>query len=220
MIFRWSLSALKLFERCKFAYKCRYITKVPDMRPPGGPAQRGIDTHKTIELNLTENQPLSLDLENKWGSAFSEIKQFPMLVEHRIGLDPNWQVVPWDAAELRMVLDLKAKKPGGYTVYDWKTGKEYEEHYEQKELYSLGVLAEHPEETTVRAVHVYLDLGKQTVREYHRDQLLARRAQWDSRAKKLRGYLESADFGQWIPEPNFFCRWCSYAKANKGPCKF
>lgn len=219
MNFQWSLSALKLFERCKYAYKCRYLLRVPTTY--GAAAQRGVDTHKVIEMNLTEGHPLSLELDQKWGNAFREIKQLPIQIEHKIGLTDEWTLAPnYKDAWSRMVLDAKVKKPGGYVIYDWKTGKEYDEHYEQKELYSLGVLSEHPEETTVTAVHVYLDLGKQTKREYHRDQLLARRAQWDSRAKKLQGYLEAGDTGQWIPEPNYFCKWCSYSKGNGGKCKF
>lgn len=218
---QWSLSALGLFERCKFAYKCRYILREPDRRKPGGPAQRGIDTHKEIEENLLHGHPLSFELERKWGSAFREIKQYEIQIEHKISLTPEWTIDPnYKEAWLRMVLDLKAKKPSGYTVYDWKTGKEYPEHYEQKQLYCNGILAEHPEVTNISAVHVYLDLGKQTKRDYHRDQLLASRAQWDSRVKKLAHYLESPDMGQWIPEPNFLCRWCAYSRGNGGPCKF
>lgn len=221
MSFQWSLSALTLFERCKFAYKCRYVLKLPDPRPKGGPAQRGIDTHKTIEDHILYDHPLTFELQRAWGRAFTEIKKFDVQVEHKIGLTPAW--VPqedWKGSWLRMVLDLKAKKPGGYTVYDWKTGKEYPEHFDQKELYALGVLSEHPEEKSVSAVHVYLDSGRQTRREYHRDQLNARRARWDSRAQKLQGFVESPDTGQWIMEPNFLCKWCAYNKANKGPCRF
>lgn len=220
MSFQWSLSSLNLFERCKFAYKCRYILKVPDTRPPGGPAQRGVDTHKIIEDHLLSGSPLTIELERQWGHAFRELKNFPIEVEHKIALTPYWEPTQWDQGWLRMVLDLKAKKPNGYTVYDWKTGKEWPEHYEQKELYSIGIMAEHPETTHVKAVHVYLDLGKQTIREYHRDQLPARRAQWDSKAKKLYDYIRMGDQGQWIPEPNYLCKWCAFSKGNKGPCKF
>lgn len=221
MSFQWSLSALGLFERCKFAYKCRYILKLPDNRPKGGPAQRGVDTHKIIEMHILEGHPLTLELQRTWGHAFNEIKKYELQAEHRISLTAQWQTTTWEQGCLRMVLDLKAKKPGGYTVYDWKTGKEYPEHYEQKELYALGVAAEHPEVPSIKSVHVYLDLGRQTQREYHRDQLPARRAQWDSRAKKLSDYLQfQADGLMWIPEPNRFCKWCAYSRENKGPCKF
>lgn len=225
--FSWSLSAWNLFDRCKFAYKCRYVLKLPDPRPPGGPAQRGIDTHKTIEDNLLHSHPLTQELENKWGSAFKEIKNYPFQVEHKIALDRNWQPTNWlggmmgEPPWLKMVLDLKVQKGQGYTVYDWKTGKEYPEHYDQKELYALGVMSEHPEVKSIKSVHVYLDLGKQTAREYHRDSLNARRTQWNSKAQKMEEFVKlGADHSGWIPEPNFLCRYCAYSKANGGPCKF
>jgi len=218
MSFSWSLSAWSLFERCKFAYKCRYIDRVPGPAP-SGPAQRGIDTHKEIEMNLLHGHPLSFELQKKWGHAFNEIKGYELQTEHKIALTREWIPTAWESGWLRMVLDLKAKKPGGYTVYDWKTGKEYPEHFDQKELYALGVLSEHPEISQVKAVHVYLDLGKQTQREYHRDQLLARRAQWDFKGKKIEAALLDPSF-PWIPEPNYLCKWCAYARGNGGPCKF
>lgn len=218
MKFQWSLSAITLFERCKFAYRCRYIDRVPDQRPPGGPAARGTEIHKIIEDHILHNSPLTVELQRGWGHAFSEIKNYELQVEHKIALTPEWSTTHWEGSWLRMVLDLKVKKQG-YTVYDWKTGKEYPEHYEQKQLYALGVLAEHPEENSIRAVHVYLDLGRQTVREYHRDQLHAARPQWDLRAKKLGDALDDPSY-PWIPEPNYLCKWCAYAKGNKGPCKF
>jgi len=217
---QWSLSALNLFERCKFAYKGRYIDQIPDARPLSGPVKRGIDTHAEIENYLLHGHPLSFDLNRKWGHAFQDIKQYELQVEHKIALNTFWEPDPnYKTAWLRMVLDLKAKKPSGYTVYDWKTGKEYDEHYDQKQLYSIGVMAEHPEVMSVRAVHVYLDLGKQTVREYHRDQLIAARSQWDSRVAKLANARNDPNY-DWIPSPNFTCRFCQFAKANGGPCKF
>lgn len=220
MNFSWSLSALTLFEACKFAYKCRYVLKIEDKRPPGGPAQRGIDTHKEIELFLREGQPLSLDLGRKWGHAFNEIKKYPIEIEHRIALTEAWEPTTWEKGWLKMVLDLRAKKPAGYSVYDWKTGKEYDEHFDQKELYALGTLAEKPEEKSISSIHVYLDLGKQTKRDYHRDQMHARRARWEARVAKLRSYLADINGPGWIMEPNFRCRFCAFSKAAGGPCKF
>jgi hypothetical protein len=171
-------------------------------------------------MYLIEGHPLSLELSRKWGHAFDEIKNYEFKAEYKIALTSEWTPTVWDQSWLRMVIDLKVKKQPGYTVYDWKTGKEYPEHYDQKQLYASGVLAEHPEENSIRAVHVYLDQGRQTVRDYHRDQLIAARIQWSSKAAKLETYLSNPDMGQWIPEPNHFCKWCNYSKANKGPCKF
>jgi hypothetical protein len=220
MSWHWSLSALSLFERCKFAYWNRYILKIRDERPRGGPAARGTDIHKGIELHLTEGHPLPGEVNSWWSSAFTEIKQYPFWTEHQIGLDRNWMPTAWDEAWLQMIIDLKVKKPGGYTVVDWKTGKEYPEHYEQKELYALGVHAEHPEENSIAATHVYLDLFKQTKRDYHRDTMPARRTQWNNRVAKLEKYIKDGDKGQWIMEKNHFCKWCQFSKANGGTCKF
>lgn len=216
----WSLSALSMFERCKYAYWNRYILGIKDTRPRGGPAARGTDIHNGIELHLTEGHPLPTAVNSWWSSAFNDIKRYPFWAEHKIGLDRDWKPVPWDQAWLQMILDLKVQKPSGYIVYDWKTGREYPEHFEQKELYALGVHAEHPEENNIDSVHVYLDLFRQTKRGYHRDSVLARRAQWNARVAKLEKYIADGDKGQWIMEKNHFCKSCQFSKANGGTCKF
>lgn len=220
MSWHWSLSALSLFERCKYAYWNRYILGIKDNRLRTGPAARGTDIHKEIELYLTEGHPLSHAVNSYWHGALNDIKRYPFWAEHRIALDRNWQPVKWEDGWLQMIIDLKVQKPGGYTVYDWKTGKQYPEHFEQKELYALGVHAEHPEENSIRTVHVYLDLYQQTPREYHRDSMPARRTQWNVRVAKLEKYIADGDKGQWIPEKNHFCRSCQFSKVNGGSCKF
>lgn len=220
--FSWSLSAWSLFNRCKFAYKCRYILQLKDSRPPAPAAQRGIETHKIIEEHIDKGHPLTPEL-GKWQYAFNQLRSESIALwpEYKISLTAEWTPTTWDKAWIKMIIDLMADKPSGVSVYDWKTGKEYDEHFEQKELYSIGIMSKRPEVQEVSAVHVYLDLGKQTKRVYHRSQLSARRAQWDFRAKTMELRVsEGPNSGFWIQEPNFSCRWCAFSKASGGPCKF
>lgn len=235
----WSLSQVTSFETCGFKYVLQYqttkaaeilgLTTVPSRPPPAPAAQRGIDLHKGVELHLTQKTPLPAELE-RWGDAFKEISTYTFFAEHKVALDRNWQPVAYRSGDAwyRGVFDLKVLKPNLLTVYDWKTGKEWPEHWDQKTIYSIAALAEHPEYTECNAVHVYLDSGKQTPRTYHKDQLHAFRAQWYDRADKLEKAVDSLIYARepndllmaFPMQPNKFCKWCDFSKSKGGPCRF
>lgn len=235
----WSLSQITVFETCGFKYALQYMARevapllglksVPVRPPPSGSAQRGIEMHKVIERHLTQKLPLTPDLE-RWSNAFTEIQTYPFLAEHKVAVDRNWNHVGYNHPDawVRSILDLKVLKPNRLSVYDWKSGKEWPEHWDQKTLYGAMALAEHPEYTEVTVTHVYMDNGRQTSRTYHQDQLHAFRAQWYDRATKLERAKDELIYARtandveiaFPMQPNRFCRWCDFSKEKGGPCRF
>jgi hypothetical protein len=99
-------------------------------------------------------------------------------------------------------------------VYDWKTGKIYPDHDDQKTIYSLAVFSEDPAVLSVRAVHVYLDSNTNREKTFHRDQVPELRQQWENR---VQGLEQNPVL---IPNPGFHCRWCGYRREVGGPCQF
>lgn len=211
----WSLSRISTYERCPAKYKYRYMEKLPEQR--GQAAERGVAMHKEIELYL-KGEPINLSMEMlRQKSMLDELKDQNISIEHRITLDNNWTyLTDWDSPDawLHAILDLKVVSGQQAIVYDWKSGKVYPEHNDQKVLYALAVLAEHPEVTNVAAIHTYLDLGKNTRVEYHRDQMDTHRKLWAARVHAMENDKEL------MPNPNYLCRWCAYSKAMGGPCRF
>lgn len=136
--------------------------------------------------------------------------------ELQLAVDRGWNSVPFDSPDAwwRGVLDYILVRTPVAHVYDWKTGKEYDDHYDQKQLYALGVFCTYPEVLEVRAVHVYLDTGRNTERVYSRYEVPSLRAQWEDRAGKA---LNATEF---FPNPNYGCRWCGYSRSKGGPCRF
>lgn len=208
----WSLSSLGTYEQCGLKYKFRYIDKIPDK--PSEAAARGIDNHALIEGFLKGDIAMLPNVLSFYQPFLSGLKLYPIFPEHRIGLARDWSPTGWKEAWYRAVLDLKLVDGTGVVVYDWKTGKPYDDHYEQKEIYSIAVLQEHPEVSRVRAVHVYLDLNKHTERTYDRSDLVPRRQQWENRVAKM-----ETD-ANYIPNPSWKCRYCSFSKMKGGPCQF
>lgn len=211
----WSLSSLGTYERCGFKYKLKYVEKIPEVR--SSHANRGVDNHLIVEGFLKgtiTDLPPELSFYNTF---FEGLKTYEIYPEHRISLRRDWTPTSWGAEDswYRGVLDLKLQKtPEEAVVYDWKTGKIYADHDDQKSIYSLAVLAEQPTVRQVRAVHVYLDRNEHREKTFHRDEMHELRNFWEGRVQRLE------QDPQYIPNPGFYCRYCSYSRERGGPCQF
>lgn len=214
----WSLSALGTYEKCPASYKFRYIDKVPTPAA-GGAAARGTELHGAIEHFLTGKTETLPNEINFYTQYLNELKKKAIFPEHRIALKRDWTPTGWDSEDrwYKGILDLKAiESPQATeaTVIDWKTGKIYDDHDDQKTIYSLAVFAEHPSVQRVRAVHVYLDLGKNREKVFSRDEVHQLRLAWEQRVERMDNDHD------YIPNPSFKCRYCPYAKDKGGPCRF
>lgn len=213
----WSLSALSMYEKCALSYRFRYIDNIPTP-PAGGAAARGTEVHAAFEGFLTGKLTELPSEFNFYTQYLTDLRKRTIFPEHQIALNRQWEVVPWTSEErwYKGILDLKVFEPEATeaTVIDWKTGKIYESHDDQKSIYSLAVFAEHPSVLRVRAMHVYVDLGKSREKTYDRSQLHELRSAWDSRVLRLENEKD------WIPSPSFMCRYCPFSKEKGGPCRF
>lgn len=179
-------------------------------------ANRGVNLHKCIEDYLVMQTPLPAELSHYegWLATMSGVMAFP---EHKIAVDDKWQLCGWEDpdAYMRSVVDLKyVLAPEHVVNYDWKSGKIYDDHVDQKELYAIMVSAEHPEALAIQSIHVYVDLRKNTDRTYHRDQIPAFKEKWDRRIAAV------ANDTTHIPSPGYHCTWCGYSRKVGGPCRF
>lgn len=213
---KWSLSSWGTYEGCAFRYKLKYIDGLKEARSENTAASRGVDIHKDIENFLTTEfftLPENLRL---YEDFLKNLRRMGAFTELKIGVDQNWSPVDWEHLDVwcRAVLDCLALLTPNAKVYDWKSGKEYDDHYEQKELYSILAFAAYPEIEEVEAIHVYVDLGKNTTRTYTRSQAEGLRQRWVDRVAKIEN--EKA----FIPKPSWKCRSCGFSKAKGGPCRF
>jgi hypothetical protein len=220
---RWSLTSLQTFEQCGFKYKLKYIDKQKEARSVQ--ATRGVDNHKLVEDFVSGKiDILPTDLEF-YTQFFTGLRQHEIYPEHRIAVDREWVPVDWDDPDAwyRCVIDLQVVYPDAgsnqphplqIANYDWKTGKIYPDHQDQKELYALATFAESPTVRRVRSIHVYLDLGTNREVTFDRDQMHSLRDRYENRVAKMEGASE------YIPNPGFYCRWCGFSKAKGGPCIF
>lgn len=210
----WSLSSLGTYEKCGLKYRFRYVEKIPEQRSTQ--ANRGVDNHAIVEGYLNGNISDLPDNLSFYKAFLEGLKQYEIYPEHRISLTRQWTPTTWGAenAWFRGILDLKLRKGDEAIVYDWKTGKIYPDHDDQKSIYSLATFSENPSLLRVRAVHVYFDLNKNREQTFDRGEVHQLRKHWEDRVAKLE------QDPQYIANPGFHCRYCSYRRENGGPCNF
>lgn len=211
---QWSLSKLTTFEQCAAKGNYRYNEKLPEEK--GGAAQRGIDKHKIVELYLTTPESVELPPELLFYKGFfDDVRKVKSYAEYKIALNENWEPCEWDTGWARCVLDLLILEgEESATIYDWKTGKIYPEHEDQKDLYAAFVLCAFPKVQNVRAIHVYLDLARNREKLYWRGMVDGIKERWARRAAAVANLVE------FIPNPSFMCRYCSFSRFKGGPCRF
>ncbi len=134
-----------------------------------------------------------------------------------VKLTESWEPIVEDHW-LICVIDLSHIESERWaTVIDYKSGKRYDSHQEQLELYNLAVLASNPDVERAEGKCYYLDeppggWGKPvfTTREQFEDV----KKRWVDRVAMMDADTECA------PRPGHYCRWCDYRKSNGGPCQY
>lgn len=210
----WSYSKWGAYRKCPALFKFKYLVKAEEAKSPY--AQRGLDKHKIIENFLLGNlADLPSPLDYYFGFLTS-IKEQGVRPEQMYCLDDRWQVVEKDSPNvwLKAVLDAVVVFPKTAIVYDWKSGKIYDDHAKQREVYALCVFAENPEVTEVQSVSTYIDLMQNRSTGYHRDQIPPMMKKWENEVKLMMGD------DVYPANPGFHCKWCGFSRSNKGPCKF
>lgn len=211
---RWSYSAVSCYYQCPAKYKYRYRDGVEVKRLSAPAAERGTEIHALFEEALTDGTALegSFSYYNDFMRVLREHGTKP---ERIIVLERDWSPAPpWNEGWVKSILDAALVKDKEARNYDWKTGNIYPEHADQRELYSIMQLCDHPEVETVVGMHVYLDKKENRVSTYTRAQLPELKTKWE---EKVRPLYEDEIFPT---NPSFSCRFCEFSKGNGGPCRF
>jgi CRISPR/Cas system-associated exonuclease Cas4 (RecB family) len=131
----------------------------------------------------------------------------------------DWEPVDWFSprAWLRVVFDVVDRSNmvnKHVRVVEFKTGKLYPEHEEQKSLYAVAAHALYPDAVSVLVEFVYFDNPKHNSQVlYTAEKMPALREKWELKSKPL---LSDTTFPV-SPGPN--CRFCPFRAATGGPCE-
>lgn len=192
-------------------------------RRPRGPqhpaAARGDAIHQSIDnYCLEQTEQLHPDIHEQYGQFIWNIRNdFTCKPEHKFAFDVNWKKVAYKSpkAWVRGKLDLLAVAEDEVVIYEWKTGKVYDDHIQQRYLYGLVGLLLFPQIPEVEVQGVYFDQGDHPpVDTYHRDGLDFMKEEWSTRFR----LIEEDEIH--ATNPSYLCKFCDFSKAKGGPCSF
>lgn len=214
----WSYSRLSIYEKCPRQFAFRYIEKVKVERTTSPQMERGTAMHNNIEQYLLgETKALMPEVEDH-REVFKELIEKKATPELKIGLTRDWRPSEFDDpnAYVRGVLDTVFHVEQGASSLEWKSGKEYDDHADQRWLYLLFLRALHPEATTLTVKTVYLDLNKNKslvmVLPDDADEIDNVRQDFTNRMRT--GEIDT----DYAARPGYYCSWCQFSRYKGGPC--
>lgn len=217
---RTSFSAINKHETCAASYKFSYIDHIDD--PSGAAAQRGTRLHTAGELFLKGKlKPEALPVDYwRVKPIMLKLKEAKAKSEETWCVDRDWRKclpIDEDVMLVKAIIDIHYFEGKDILhVKDLKTGRIYDDHVDQLQLYGLMGLVHYPRAKEVRVSGIYIDQG----REFHeatypRTMMPYLKKHWTERALKV---LQDELFTPNPSEDN--CKYCNYNKLRKGgPCE-
>ena len=214
----WSYSAYAQWRECP---RKAYYARIMELAQPSSPQMdRGTAIHQLAQ-DFVEGKRVGIPDELKKFEA-----QFTMLRDAKAGCEQNWGFTSsWQPCGffdpdvwLRVKCDATyvAKQSAVDTVViiDHKTGKIYDEHHDQLELYATAGFIMFPYARKIIAQDWYLDQDAMIEDVFESRQSKQLREKWN---KNVEPYFADTIF-PCCPSPR--CRYCAFSKANLGPCDF
>ena len=116
-------------------------------------------------------------------------ENYECVPEYKWAIDRDWKIVPYDSkkAYLRGFFDLKVDaKIEGLFLYEWKTGKVYDDHSQQRFMYGMVGLIVHPEVDEVKVHGVYFDQKEDpNIDTYKREDIEFMKNTWKQEFDKI-----------------------------------
>jgi len=215
---RWSYSKLSTYEQCPRQFRHKYIDKLPQPEP--GPAlARGLDIHEKAEKFVTGViKKLPKELE-AYSDEFKSLKKMGGTKEIDCSFTKDFQPTAWNAWDnvwCISKLDSTCKiEDDEACIIDYKTGKVYDTHKDQSDVYALAGFIHWPHVDYITGEFWYLDQPNEEpgIWVYERKQhfkqlqnLFARRVAAMSKDTKFN------------IKPSYKCKWCDFNISKGGPC--
>lgn len=213
-----SYSGLTMYEKCPRSFQLKYIIKHPEGEFVVSPAMaRGSRVHQAAEDYVNSAiQKLPKELEGKQGFFDRIVAVGTAVPELHFNLTREFDSIDFEDKEggyIRGIMDLALPQGDLLEIKEYKTGKKYDSHADQRSLYSLAGLVLFPEAKVVRTTTVYFDLkNKDETLTVERDQLDDMKWSWSRRVNRTKPPQE------YKMRPGYYCRWCNFSKAKGGPC--
>ena len=206
-----SPSSLKLWKECPFKWADCYIHG--NRQPPGAAAQRGTDLHNMLEDFFNGSPyPSGNKTLAPWQRLMEGLAATDCTAEGEIAVDRNWQQIDYKSpfAYYRGKKDLHYEHGTTLNLYDWKSGKIYDDH----EFQGASYAAMSPNYEIVNVRFVYLD-HPHVIKSwtYTTQEVAAKRVEFSTLIEEVRLAEE------YPATPGDGCTWCHLSWRRGGSCK-
>lgn len=225
----WSYSVYTSYMKCPLMVCFDKIKRIRIVEPPNEAFAKGDRVHKAAEsyISAVGRAPTIIPELKPVAERLKGFRKLKALVEQEWTFTKTWMPTQWNDwtnAWLRIKVDVCAvtsdKKQPLVQITDWKTGRVYDEHKQQRSLYALGALrlvelgqlADGNPKVKVIAEHAYTDTTQSATEEFTMKDLKPLQAEWLRRIKTMMTDT------RYPAKPGFHCRYCKFRKSAGGPC--
>lgn len=225
----WSYSTYAQYIKCPLSVCFEKIKKIRIAEPPNPHFEKGNRVHEAADAYITGKGRApklipELAKSDKVGAALAMFRKAKAAVEIEWAFTKEYMPTSWFGGDawLRVKTDvcLDTAKPPLVHITDWKTGKMYDEHRQQRSLYALaglrlaelGRLAGGSKDVKLVAEHLYTDTGFSATERYGAKDLNPLKREWADRTKQM---LSDTKYPA---KTGFHCRYCRFRKSAGGPC--
>jgi len=222
----WSYSVYTAYLKCPLAVCFDKIKKIRIVEPANPHFEKGDRVHKAAEAHIGgTGKALKVPAELlAVKDRLDFFRKARAAVELEWAFTKGYLPTTWFGKDawLRVKTDvcLDTKEPPLVHITDWKTGKVYDDHRQQRSLYALaglqlvelGLLAGGSKDVKLVAEHLYTDTTQSATEEYGMKDLKPLKREWASRIKTMMSDTV------YRPKTGFHCRYCKFRKSAGGPC--
>jgi CRISPR/Cas system-associated exonuclease Cas4 (RecB family) len=214
-----SYSGMSLYGQCPSAFNRRYILreKTAGEGKVSEAMLRGTRVHKAVEnFLLGVEDDIPEEAESFRGLFYALRDEREAKPEERFCFTDDWEATTFGDKEngkVRGMLDIIYEHEGTCYVFEIKTGKIYEDHSKQRNLYALAGLLLYPDTHTVRCANLYLDGALEKAIEMPRRRVGSYKRYFDEKINACQPPQE------YKATPSWRCRWCEYNVEKGGTCE-
>ena len=208
-----SHSSLNTYRQCPRKWYYRYIEGLKEA--PGKAAERGLVLHSRLEeFFLGAPYPAGVKELRPWQRFMEALTIYAPQPEKELAVNKEWEPVDFEdpLAYFRGKLDLTYEDQNWVNIFDWKSGKIYQDDHDRQGISYVALSAPH---RNYRTHFVYLDLP-----------LVVHAATYSAsdRVVEIGELIEQVERVRldetYDPTPSYnVCKWCQHSWRNGGPCR-
>lgn len=224
----WSYAVYTQYMKCALSVCFDKIQRIRIIEPANPHFEKGNRVHAAAEayIKSTGRAPAIIPELAAVKDRLAIFRKLKAMTERDWAFNRQWKPTGWFAPDawLRVKVDVAAIDSGPpplVYITDWKTGKMYDDHRQQRSLYALaglqllelGALPSAAKDSEVVAEHLYTDTTQSATERFKPKDLAPLKREWLARIKQMMSDTK------YPAKTGFHCRYCKFRKSAGGPCK-